>query len=184
MVKASLKLANGTVVTIDGTPKEVKHLLEFYSDKSPSPSSSAKPGLPPTKVKSGISKATIKTADAEKPDLPRLLKLIKDCDEAEAIETNILDRASRIDRTLLPLYIVHEHLNNAFGLTSDEISKITTDLGVPTSQSNASKALSGSASKYVIADKVKKKGRKVRYKLSRRGVKYLKGVLRGSGGAK
>ncbi|MDZ7749602.1 MAG: hypothetical protein U5K43_13035 [Halofilum sp. (in: g-proteobacteria)] len=30
--------------------------------------------------------------------------------EAERIETKILDKASQVDRTLLPLYIVHEYL--------------------------------------------------------------------------
>lgn len=74
----------------------------------------------------------------------------------------------------------HEHLNNAFGLTSGEVAKITTDLGIPISQPNASRTLSGTASKYVIGDKVKMKGQPVRYKLSRRGVKYIQEVLAGN----
>ena len=60
------------------------------------------------------------------------------------------------------------------------MSKITTDLGIPISQSNASTTLSGTASKYVIGDKVKVRGKAVRYKLSRRGVKYMKEVLAGN----
>ena len=91
----------------------------------------------------------------------------------------ILDRASQVDRTLLPLYLVHEHLGNAFGLSSGDVSKITTDLGVPVSQPNASKTLSGTAAKYVIGDKVRKRGQLVRYKLSRRGVQYLQTVIGG-----
>ncbi|CAN5834539.1 hypothetical protein BH23ACT11_BH23ACT11_15550 [soil metagenome] len=30
MAMASLKLSNGTVVTLEGTPEEVKQLLELY----------------------------------------------------------------------------------------------------------------------------------------------------------
>jgi hypothetical protein len=80
----------------------------------------------------------------------------------------------------LPLYIVHEHLGNAFGLSSGEVTKVTTDLGVPVSQPNASRTLSGTAAKYVIGDRVRKKGQPVRYKLSRRGVQYLQAVIRGT----
>jgi len=114
--------------------------------------------------------------------LNEIITLIKDCDEAEAIETQILDRVAQVDRTLLPLYIVHEYLGDAVGLTSGDVNKITTNLGIPISRPNASSTLSGTASKYVIGDKVKVKGRPVRYKLSRRGVQYLKQVLAGSAG--
>jgi hypothetical protein len=60
------------------------------------------------------------------------------------------------------------------------VKKITTELGIPISQPNASRTLSGTASKYVIGDKVRVKGQPVRYKLSRRGVKYMKEVLAGN----
>lgn len=90
-----------------------------------------------------------------------------------------MDRPAQVNRTLLPLYIVHEHLDNAFGLTSGEVTKVTTNLGIPISQPNASRTLSGTAAKYVIGDKVKIKGQAVRYKLSRRGIQYMKQVLAG-----
>jgi hypothetical protein len=68
---------------------------------------------------------------------------------------------------------------NAFGLSSGEITKITTDLGVPISTPNASNTLSGTAAKYVMGDRVRKRGQAVRYRLSRRGVQYMKGVISG-----
>lgn len=108
-----------------------------------------------------------------------IVNLVKDCDEADRIETQILDGSSQVNRTLLPLYIVHEHLGNAFALTSGEVNKVTTDLSIPISTPNASNTLSGTASRYVIGDKIKKKGLAVRYKLSRRGVKYMKDLLKG-----
>lgn len=181
MAKASIQLPNGTTVKIEGTTEEVKKLLEFYGGNSPDLEKLAKPNL--TK-RSGTTKAPAASKKKEdrgtKPDLSEIINLVKNCDEAEAIETKILDRISQVDRILLPLYIVHEHLNNAFSLTSGEISQITQNLGIPLQQPNISNALSGTASKYVIGDKVRKKGQAVRYKLSRRGLKYLAAVLRGS----
>lgn len=84
-----------------------------------------------------------------------------------------------MNRILLPLFIVHEHMGNAFSMTSGEISQITKDLGILVQQPNVSLTLSGTASKYVVGDKVRKKGQAVRYKLSRRGLQYFKEVLNG-----
>ena len=186
MAKASLTLPNGTVVQIKGTADEVRDLLQFYGARTghgapPAP----KPGGPlkVRKTKSGRSSSrnTAGEASESAPNLSEIVNVAKDCDEAEGIERQILDRASQVDRTLLPLYIVHEYLGNAMGLSSGEISKITANLSVPVSQSNASTTLSGTAAKYVIGDKVRKKGQAVRYKLSRRGFKYMKTVIGGKG---
>jgi hypothetical protein len=181
MAKASLKLSNGTVVTLEGTPEEVKHLLELYGGEGQPAPKVAQAQRAPRKSQSRARRE--KRGDAGhdgKPDLNQIVTLTKDCDEAEAIEGQILDRPAQVNRTLLPLYIVHEHLDNAFGLTSGDVKKVTTDLGIPISQPNASRTLSGTASKYVIGDKVKIKGQAVRYKLSRRGIKYMKEVLAGN----
>ena len=176
MAKASLELRNGTVVTLEGTPEEVKHLLELYGGEKGG-------GRTPRtrKARKPKTRTTVRTDSKDdstgKPDLNQIVTLVKNCDEAETIEKHILDRAAQVDRTLLPLYIAYEYLDNAFGLTSGEVNKITKDLGIPISQPAASRTLSGTASNYVIGDKVKIKGQAVRYKLSRRGLQYVKGVL-------
>lgn len=186
MAKASLTLPNGTVVQIEGTAAEVKDLLEFYSGTattSKAARAEASVSRPPRKTsRSRSMRKEESQAEPPKPglDLSKIINLAKTCDEAENIERHILDRSSQVDRTLLPLYIVHEHLGNAFGLSSGEVTKVTTDLGVPVSQPNASRTLSGTAAKYVIGDRVRKKGQPVRYKLSRRGVQYLQAVIRGT----
>lgn len=151
-------------------------------------------GVGATPVKSSRSKRKRKTskekaihadADVDKaPDLSEIVNLIKNSDEAEAIEAKILDKVSQVNRILLPLYIVHEYMDNTLSLTSGEVSQITTDLGIPVSQPNASTTLSGTASRYVIGDKVRRRGQAVRYKLSRRGVQYVKSVLGGKADAK
>lgn len=184
MAKASLTLPNGTMVQIEGTTEEVRGLLQFYGAGTvDAPPAARKPAAPSrvrrTKVERTSSKQTAGEGADSVPDLSEIVNLAKNCDEAEDIERQILDRASQVDRTLLPLYIVHEHLKNAFGLSSGEVGKITTDLGVPVSQPNASKTLSGTAAKYVIGDRVRKKGQLVRYKLSRRGLQYMQAVIGG-----
>lgn len=180
MAKAHITLTNGTKVEIEGTPEEVKHLLEFYAEGNGPPKTTK------TKKRSTSSKGkkTKSSAAKEQIDLSEIVNLVKSCDEAEEIETQILDRISQVDRTLLPLYIVHEYLDNDQPLTSGDISRITTDLGIPLATANVSRTLSNTASKYVIGDKVRKKGQPVRYKLSRRGVQYTKGVIQGSSSGK
>lgn len=187
MAKASLTLPNGTVVQIEGTVEEVQALLAHYgSGAAPTRDSAPEKRTAATRPKRRRSKSTPDSSTQPEsegggstPNLSEIVNLTKTCDEAEDIERQILDRASQVDRTLLPLYVVHEHLGNRFGLSSGEVSKITTDLGVPVSQPNASRTLSGTATKYVVGDKVRRKGQAVRYKLSRRGVQYLKALIAG-----
>jgi hypothetical protein len=146
MAKASMTLPNGTVVQIEGTADEVRNLLHFYAAdtgqsqgqprNAASPSPKRKQSKPPSQLRAGH------RPSESAPNLSEIVNLAKNCDEAEKIERQILDRASQVDRTLLPLYLVHEHLENAFGLSSGDISKITTDLGVPVSTPNASTTLS------------------------------------------
>ncbi len=187
MAKASLTLPNGTLVQIEGTLEEVQALLAHYgSGSAPNRSSDSKKSASGTSQKrrrsespsNSAPRATSGDSDTS-PNWAEIVNLTKTCDEAESIEAQILDRTSQVDRTLLPLYVVHEHLGNKFGLSSGDVSKITTDLGVPISTANASGTLSGTAAKYVMGDKVRKRGQAVRYKLSRRGVQYMKAVIAG-----
>jgi len=174
MAKANINLPNGTKVEIEGTSEEVKHLLEFYGECNRPPEIKKK------KINLDSPNGKKTRIMKDQVDLSEIVNLIKSCDEAEAIESRILDRISQVDRTLLPLYIVHEYLKNNYPLTSGDISKVTTDLGIPLAIANVSRTLSNTASKYVIGDKVRKRGQPVRYKMSRRGVQYLKGVIQGS----
>ena len=180
MIKASLSLPNGTVVEIEGSASEVKELLQYYGTK-PSTASSSSSRRRTKRRSEALDESRGSSASSDPtPNLAEIVNLVKTCDDAEKIEKTILDRSSQVDRTLLPLYIVHEHLNNSLGLSSGDINKITTDLGVPVSTPNASHTLSGTAAKYVIGDKVRRRGQSVRYKLSRRGIQYMQAVINGS----
>jgi hypothetical protein len=185
MAKATITLSNGTVVTVEGTPDEVRALLEHYgSAGAPKPhsrpASTAKQG---TRKRRGTALPPRSSASqASGLDLAAIVNLVKNCDEAEFIEATILDRASQVNRTLLPLYIVHKYLDDSSTLSSGDVSRVTRDLGVPVSQPNASRTLSTTASKYVMGDGVRKKGSTVRYRLSRRGLQYMQAVIGGSSG--
>lgn len=182
MPKAKIALPDGTVVEIEGTPEEVAKLLSLYgASKDERPSTAENKAKPKKKRSSQARKSqTIRSAGEDSEDIidvAAIVNIVKDCDEAENIETAILDKTSVVDRILLPLYIVQLHMGGSHTLTSGDISKVTSELGIPVSQPNTSRALSGTASKYVMGDKARKKGQAVKYKISRRGVKYIESVL-------
>jgi|ERR1700733_2508416 len=178
MPKASLTLENGTVVTIEGTASEVQELLAFYGSSGPK-SANGKAHKTQTSPATPRQVTNSTTENREEIDLMAIVNYVKSCDEAESIETKILDRTDQLARVLLPMYIAYEHMNNAHGLTSGQINKVTVQLGVPVKLSNVSKTLAGSAAKYIIGDVVRKTGQAVRYKLSRRGHAYVKEVITG-----
>ena len=175
MPKASFTLPNRTVVTIDGTSAEVRSLLAFYG------------GNPEKGERAGqkqSAKAGSKNSAAEKKislaKIAKIVNKIKSCPEAEGIERNILAKTFEANRVLLPIYVVHEHMGNAFGLTTTEISKVTADLGarVRVSRQAAFRALVRSpASRYVLSDTPRQMGIATRYTMDTRGVQYMKKVI-------
>jgi len=172
MAKANLTLPNGTVVNIEGTPEEVHRLIELNSA-----------GASPRKPESAASHIAgaapeMRGSDRQgKIDLVEIVNLVRTCDLSTQIEKIILDKTNVLNRVLLPLFVVHEYKANAFGLTSGDLNKITVELGVPVAQPDASRCLSGPAKGYVVGDKMRVKGQPVRYRLTRRGVQYLRELL-------
>lgn len=71
-------------------------------------------------------------------------------------------------------------MNNDFPLTTIDIANITADLGIRVLRQNAYRSLTGSGSSYVITDNVRKHGVATKYKLNRRGEKYLHSVIHGN----
>jgi hypothetical protein len=176
MAKAKFRLPNGTSVEVDGSPEEITKLLDFYGG-----STTEKHG---TSAGQRKSHSDLPHAKKREPSILDIVQTIKSCDEFEAIEKHILDRTSVVDRTLLPLLIVHKHFGNAFGLTSGDINRVTTELGIPIAAPNIANTLAGSASRYVVGDKLRKKGSAVRYKISHRGLQYLQAVISGGNNGK
>jgi hypothetical protein len=170
MAKANLTLPNGTEVTIEGDPEEIRRLLEVYAH---APGTKTR-GSPPVR-ESAAEKSEPAPEDVDLISL--VVNAIKSSEHAELIEQKILDQRNQLNRVLLPLFIVHEELGNKYELTSGDIAKITRELGVPVGQPDVSKTLAGEASRFVLGDKTRSRGKAVRYKMMRRGVQYLAGVL-------
>ena len=166
MAKATFKLQTGALVTIEGTTEEIKSLLGFYENSSINQKKDEK-----TIEERHVSAIDLlgKKAKPEETDIVEIINLAKTRDDAEAIEHNILLQTNEANRTLLPLFIVHENFNNAFGLTTTEIGRITIELGAKVSRQNALRALKFSATGFVI-----KQGDPPRYTLNKRGVLTLK----------
>ena len=182
MIKATFSLSNGTLVTVEGLRADVQDLLDYYSNAHPSHS------IPPKQESKMVTKSVHKATKSESsadisPDTQtKIVNLIRSCPEAEIIEKNILEaKSSEAVRVLLPLYIIHEYLENSFGLTTVEIGAITAELGskVKVQRQNVLRAVKYSASKYVLGDRARKVGTGTRYTLSERGVQYIRAILAG-----
>lgn len=184
MAKASFKLPNGTTVELDGSPEEIQKLLLLYGGQQSAPAADTPPVRPKRKRPARkSSKGSPTSAATPKPtiDLAAIVRTLKEWDQFEAVEKRILDKASQVDRTLLPLFVISELMpNSRVALTSGDISKITAELGVPLSVANVSSTLASTAQRYVHGDTVRKRGQPVRYQLTRRGVQYMKSVIAGN----
>ncbi len=169
MPKASILLRDGTKIEIHGTVEEVQRLTEHYSRV-------AAPRTEGSAPKNGHEPAPT-AVDGGEPDVAAIVAIIRDCDEAERIETRVLDQKDVLNRVLLCLWIVHKYVDQMLGLTSGDVERITEQLGVKVGISNASNVLSGRAKSFVAGDTVRKRGGTVRYRLNRRGVQHFDAVL-------
>jgi len=167
MAKAKIVLSNGEV-NIEGNPEEIAKILSFYSGKNKSDDRQIK-------KLTKINKIENKEIDSDQ--ILNIVNTIKECDESESIEKSILDRSSLVDRIILPLYIANKYIKAKPSLTTGEISKILTELGIPIAIPNVSKTIAGSAKSYVMGDKTRKRGQSVKYRISRKGIAYLQSVL-------
>ena len=176
MVKATYTFPNGTVVDIDGTVEEVQALHAFY-ETSPQSRSDPESKTRAPRKSSTAKKSSPDTPDDNAVDLMAIVNEIKSCEEANLIESKILDKKDQVPRVILPLYVCQKYLENAYSLTSGQIAKIAAQLGIKLDQGNVSRCLSGSAKAYVMADSVRKKGQPTGYKISRRGNTHIEEIL-------
>jgi hypothetical protein len=174
MPKADVTLPSGAKISIEGSTEEVQQLLQIYTEGG-----STITGKKKSSRKTPAKKPSRSSSSPKPPsvDAARVVNAMKDSDDWDAIEKNILDKRDRLPRVLLPLYAVKTYLKEDQELTSGDVNRITKELGVPVTQPNASKVLSGSGSKYVMGGRSRVKWVPVGYKLSRRGEAHVKSVL-------
>ena len=159
--------------------EEIGRLLEIYGGDSGI--ALPKKGKTPKKTSREKSRArkNATESDTNEVDLAEIVNQSKQCDDAEAIEEHVLDKDDQVNRVLLPLHVLREHIGSTAELTSGEIHKVLKELGTPISQPNVSRTLSGPASLLVMGDTVRKKGVPVKYRIGRRGTTHMKKVLAG-----
>lgn len=119
--------------------------------------------------------------ETKKSDVPTdyilaIVNKIKNCDESDQIETEILDKTSLPGRILLPFNICYKYFPQQ-GLTTGDIEKITSELRVKVQTPNVSKTISDSLHKYLEGNSTRVKGKPVIYKLNRKGAKYFESLL-------
>ncbi|MEO6014329.1 MAG: hypothetical protein ABIQ30_12210 [Devosia sp.] len=171
MPTAKIELANGTTISIEGDVADVERVARVFSNP---------PGVVPQSLPKKRGQSRLPATDGpemEFVDIPGLVRAIRDCDDAQAIEERILDQRDNLNLVLLPIFILNWQIDEQKGLTSGDVSRVTDQLGVKVLTSNASKMLSGKARAYVSGDTVRKKGSAVRYKMTRRGIAYMRGVI-------
>lgn len=175
MAEATIKLENGTTITVSGSAEEIARVAMLYGGTS---KSVAKP------ARNAQSRATEQTKPADKPegevDLSLIANTINDCDESEALEEHVLDDADTVNKVVMCLYVNDKYFNSKPALTTGEISKILSQLGISVSTSSVSLAISRKAKSFVMQDSVPKKGAIIRYWINRRGKQYFEEVLSGN----
>lgn len=180
MVKSIIKLPDGTTIAIEGSPEELKKVLSVYQNQNTSnegEEGTPVPGSRKKTNKSSIYPKAIEEKSNKKDIIVELVNAIKNANDMDEIEKKILDKASQVDRVILPLFIMGRDFDDQISLTSNDIYKVLKELGISMALPNISKTLRGTALKYVIADKVTKKGESTPYKISRKGEQYIKNTL-------
>lgn len=181
MAKANMNLPDGTKVVIKGTVEEIQKIMNTrYQPVAAIFSDSKKHPGRKVSGKRSETKSHSENNDSLAPkDLGKIVTAIKNDDNYESIEKNILDKRSQVDRVLLPLYAIQKHFSNAHELSSGEVSKILKNLGIQITQPNVAITFSRGASKFILGNKLRKKGSKVHYRISRSGEKYLARIIEG-----
>lgn len=127
------------------------------------------------KSKAKASNVAVKTI-TKSNYLIEIINKIKNCEKNEKIESQILDKSSQEGKILLPFYICYKYFPNQ-RLTTGNVEKITSDLGVKIKVYNISKAIKKSLWKYLDGHSPRKKGKIILYKLNQRGLQHFESLL-------
>lgn len=106
----------------------------------------------------------------------KIVNKITDCEENEAIRSMVLDKKSQEAKLLLCLYISYKYFANEW-LTSGDMEKITSELGIKIDKGNISNKLT-SMRQYLESGSMRKKGQATPYRLNRKGIKRFEEILR------
>lgn len=108
-------------------------------------------------------------------NIPDIVDSIKNSEDHSLLDSNVLKKPSQLPRILMCLYYVKD--NEDPYLTTGQIETITDQLGVKIKSQNAANTIKRNLS-YFSADRVRKTGAIVRYKLNRKGIEEFKKILK------
>ncbi len=122
-------------------------------------------------------KPTAKSKDIEEKeiDIPSFITSIKNHDKYPIIEEKILNKKDQLPRIMMCLYFAKDSFGTPY-LTTGQIETILDQFGTKIKSTNISNKIRNNL-KFFDADKVRKKGAIMKYKLNRHGIiefeKYL-----------
>jgi hypothetical protein len=130
--------------------------------------------------RSAATNGKIGTDDGQVSDLvlAQIIASVNDADNYEDIAKYVLDRADRTGRILMCYYFAHQQISDP-AMTTSDVERITSQLGVRIAQPNVAKVIRQGAGKYLTADRVRRRGQAVRYKINRRGIAAFEEVVAG-----
>ena len=105
-----------------------------------------------------------------------IVNKIKNCDETDSIESEVLDKSGMAERVLLPFYICYKYFPDQ-PLTTGDIEKITSELRVKITKQNVGKKIRSLLFKYLAGDSTPVKGKPTLYKLNRKGAAFFESIL-------
>ncbi len=108
------------------------------------------------------------SASTKRPDLVEIVNSIKEADEFDVVDRVVLSQRAELPRVLMCGYYALKSTRNPH-LTTSDVETITNELGVRIKAQNASRSFTTKARMFFTADRVRRKGVPVRYKLNRAG---------------
>jgi hypothetical protein len=130
--------------------------------------------------KSAPTSGQIRADDGQVADavLAQIIASVNDADNYDHIARCVLDRADRTARILMCYYFAHQHQTDP-AMTTTDVERITSQLGVKIAQPNVAKVIRQGAGTYLTADRVRRRGQAVRYKINRRGIAAFEEIVAG-----
>ena len=162
---------------VDSKLKEIMSNVESESAKSEQ--SHLQQQKNRRRKKGGVSSKNLEEQASETVDIVGIVNHIKDSNDYNKIETNVLDEKQNLPRILMCMYYANEY-KEGIHLTTGHVEAITDQMGVKITKSNAGNKIKNNQ-KYFNSKNARKKGHIVYYKLSRAGEKKFLEILESTG---
>ncbi len=152
--------------------KQIFARLDNYENRI----KSIEAGLPTSKKDENKPKIT--ENDSASNLILAIINKIGECDESDKIQANILDQNKLEGKILLCYYISYKYFKNAW-LTTGDVEKITSGLGIKIAIGNISNKITDELRKYLEGETTRKHGAPTPYRLNRKGSQRLEEIIRG-----